>query len=97
MKVDKGAAADGACNEHHLSPRLLHRVCAHAPPAVSSITTIACLLSHVVRACSSPSQDAQRLFAFELNDVDMFDIDAAYEGAHAPASDVYAWERGGDW
>jgi hypothetical protein len=42
-------------------------------------------------------QDAQRLFSFELDEIDMLDIDAAYEGAHQPTTDVYAWERGGSW
>jgi hypothetical protein len=42
-------------------------------------------------------QDAQRLFGFELDEIDMLDIDAAYEGAHQPTTDVYAWERGGSW
>jgi aryl-alcohol dehydrogenase-like predicted oxidoreductase len=41
--------------------------------------------------------DTRRLFTFELDEVDMLDIDAAYEGAQQPAGDVYAWERGGSW
>eukprot|EP00878_Enallax_costatus_P000475 GHUV01000567.1.p1 GENE.GHUV01000567.1~~GHUV01000567.1.p1 ORF type:complete len:455 (+),score=136.94 GHUV01000567.1:163-1527(+) len=42
-------------------------------------------------------RDTQRLFRFELDEVDMLDIDAAYEGANQPATDVYMWERGGNW
>lgn len=41
--------------------------------------------------------EARRLFSFELDDIDMLDIDAAYEGARQPSGDVYAWERGGAW
>lgn len=41
--------------------------------------------------------DMRRVFTFELDDIDMLDIDAAYEGARQPSSDVYAWERGGTW
>jgi hypothetical protein len=48
-------------------------------------------------AASLLLQDAQRLFSFELDEIDMLDIDAAYEGAHQPTTDVYAWERGGSW
>ncbi|WIA11681.1 hypothetical protein OEZ85_011778 [Tetradesmus obliquus] len=43
------------------------------------------------------TRDAQRLFSFELDEIDLLDIDAAYEGAHQPTTDVYAWERGGSW
>lgn len=44
-------------------------------------------------------QDAQRLFSpgFELDEDDLFDLDAVYEGANQPTTDVYAWERGGLW
>ncbi|KAF6265763.1 aldo/keto reductase [Scenedesmus sp. NREL 46B-D3] len=42
-------------------------------------------------------RDAQRLFSFELDEIDSLDIDAAYEGAHQPTTDVYTWERGGSW
>lgn len=42
-------------------------------------------------------RDYRRLFAFELDEIDLLDIDAAYEGANQPAGDVYAWERGKDW
>jgi aryl-alcohol dehydrogenase-like predicted oxidoreductase len=41
--------------------------------------------------------DLRRAAALRLDEADMLDIDAAYEGAHQPASDVYAWERGGNW
>lgn len=41
--------------------------------------------------------DARRLYTFELDEIDMLDIDAAYEGAAQPVTDVYAWERGGAW
>lgn len=41
--------------------------------------------------------DMRRAFSFALDDVDLLDLDAAYEGANQPTSDVYAWERGGDW
>jgi len=41
--------------------------------------------------------DARRLYTFELDDIDMLDVDAAYEGAQQPTADVYAWERGGNW
>ena len=41
--------------------------------------------------------DYRRLFSFSLDDVDMLDLEAAYEGAQQPVGDVYAWERGGDW
>jgi hypothetical protein len=51
----------------------------------------------VVRLLLLWLQDAQRLFSFELDEIDMLDIDAAYEGAHQPTTDVYAWERGGSW
>lgn len=44
-----------------------------------------------------PLQDTQRVFSFELDEIDMLDIDAAYEGANQPTTDVYAWERGGNW
>lgn len=43
------------------------------------------------------AQDTQRIFSFRLDEVDMLDIDAAYEGANQPTTDVYAWERGGNW
>lgn len=44
-------------------------------------------------------RDLQRLFApgFELDDDDLLALDAAYEGANQPTTDVYAWERGGEW
>jgi hypothetical protein len=42
-------------------------------------------------------QDTQRLFSFQLDDIDLLDIDAAYEGAMQPTSDVYVWERGSEW
>lgn len=41
--------------------------------------------------------DYRRLFGFSLDDVDMLDLQAAYEGGAQPAGDVYAWERGGEW
>jgi aryl-alcohol dehydrogenase-like predicted oxidoreductase len=41
--------------------------------------------------------DYRRLFGFRLDEIDMLDIDAAYEGAAQPTTDVYAWERGGGW
>lgn len=41
--------------------------------------------------------DTRRVFSFALDEVDMLDIDAAYEGAAQPAGDVYSWERGGEW
>ena len=40
--------------------------------------------------------DYRRLFTFQLDEVDMLDIDAAYEGAVQPTGDVFAWERGGN-
>jgi hypothetical protein len=44
-------------------------------------------------------QDAQRLFSpgLELDEDDLFDLDAVYEGASQPTTDVYVWERGGQW
>lgn len=52
-----------------------------------------------VPAVSLLLQDAQRLFSpgFELDEEDLFDLDAVYEGATQPTTDVYAWERGGQW
>jgi diketogulonate reductase-like aldo/keto reductase len=41
--------------------------------------------------------DMRRLYAFQLDEVDLLDIDAAYEGAAQPTTDVYQWERGGSW
>jgi hypothetical protein len=35
--------------------------------------------------------------SFTLDEIDMLDIDAAYESAVQPTNDVYAWERGADW
>lgn len=55
----------------------------------------------VAARCSSSThpQDLQRLFApgFELDDDDLLALDATYEGAHQPTTDVYSWERGGEW
>jgi aryl-alcohol dehydrogenase-like predicted oxidoreductase len=42
-------------------------------------------------------RDAQRLFTFELDEADLLDLDAVYEEAQQPTSDVFAWERGGRW
>lgn len=42
-------------------------------------------------------RDAQRLFTFQLDELDLLDIDAVYEEAAAPLSDCYAWERGAAW
>lgn len=42
-------------------------------------------------------RDLQTLQLFELTDDDMLDLDAAWEGATQPATDVYVWERGGKW
>jgi aryl-alcohol dehydrogenase-like predicted oxidoreductase len=46
---------------------------------------------------ASHVRDLQRAFTFELDDVDMLDIDAPYEGAQQPSTDCYVWERGGAW
>lgn len=42
-------------------------------------------------------RDAQRLSTFELDELDLLDLDAIYEEATQPSSDVFAWERGGQW
>ena len=40
----------------------------------------------------------QAAFTFTLDEDDLLEIDAAYEGAtKQPTSDVFSWERGGDW
>lgn len=36
--------------------------------------------------------------SLQLDDTDLLDLDAVWEGVpYAPTSDVYDWERGGDW
>lgn len=42
-------------------------------------------------------RDLQRVATFELDDIDLLDIDAVYEGAKQPSTDCYVWERGGVW
>lgn len=60
-------------------------------PGVSAIVLGARNATHL--------RDAQRLFSpeFELDEEDLFDLDAVYEGASQPTTDVYVWERGGEW
>lgn len=41
---------------------------------------------------------AQTAFSFALTEDDHLELDAAYEGAaRQPRSDVFQWERGGEW
>jgi hypothetical protein len=49
--------------------------------------------------CCMCLQDTCRVFSpgFELDEEDLFDLDAVYEGATPPTTDVYVWERGGAW
>mmetsp|Transcript_13721 Transcript_13721/g.37050 ORF Transcript_13721/g.37050 Transcript_13721/m.37050 type:complete len:473 (+) Transcript_13721:142-1560(+) len=43
-------------------------------------------------------RDLQTVFTFSLDEDDLLEIDAAYEGStKQPTSDVFAWERGGVW
>lgn len=58
-------------------------------PQVAALTIGARNARHV--------RDSQRLFTFELDDTDMFDIDAVYEEAKQPTTDCGVWERGGSW
>lgn len=58
-------------------------------PGVAAIVLGARNATHV--------RDTQRLFSFVLDESDLLDLDAAYEGANQPTTDVYVWERGGRW
>ncbi|GLC67069.1 hypothetical protein PLESTF_000511600 [Pleodorina starrii] len=43
-------------------------------------------------------RDMQAACALHLDEVDLLDLDAVWEGVpNPPTSDVYVWERGGDW
>ncbi|GFR48697.1 hypothetical protein Agub_g10653 [Astrephomene gubernaculifera] len=43
-------------------------------------------------------RDLQAACALKLDDTDLLDLDAVWEGVpNPPTSDVYAWERGGMW
>ncbi|PNW86744.1 hypothetical protein CHLRE_02g095127v5 [Chlamydomonas reinhardtii] len=43
-------------------------------------------------------RDMQVACALKLDDADMLDLDAVWEGApNPPTSDIYVWERGGAW
>lgn len=42
--------------------------------------------------------DLQTVMTFELDEEDEIEVEAAYEAAtKQPTSDVFAWERGGEW
>lgn len=48
--------------------------------------------------CPLSSRLPQVACSLQLDDTDLLDLDAVWEGVpYAPTSDVYDWERGGDW